>query len=83
MYFFNLHLKQTIITFYIVVCMDAKLNFDDNANFRQQELFKQRDWTQEDDREVQAASFNLNYIGLDGSIACLGNVFLVLKLYCK
>jgi hypothetical protein len=52
--------------------MDAKLNFDDNAAFRQDDLFQQRDWTQEDEREVEAAAYNLNYIGLDGSIGCLG-----------
>jgi succinyl-CoA synthetase beta subunit len=52
--------------------MDAKLNFDDNAAFRQDDLFQQRDWTQEDEREVEAASHNLNYIGLEGSIGCLG-----------
>ena len=52
--------------------MDAKLNFDDNAAFRQDDLFKRRDWTQEDEREVEAAAYNLNYIGLDGSIGCLG-----------
>ncbi|XP_046853113.1 succinate--CoA ligase [ADP-forming] subunit beta, mitochondrial-like [Xenia sp. Carnegie-2017] len=56
-----------------VVCMDAKLNFDDNASFRQDDVFQKRDWTQEDEREVEAASFNLNYIGLDGSIGCLVN----------
>ena len=56
----------------VVVCMDAKLNFDDNAAFRQDDLFQQRDWTQEDEREVEAASHNLNYIGLEGSIGCLG-----------
>jgi succinyl-CoA synthetase beta subunit len=56
-----------------IICMDAKLNFDDNAEFRQSEIFGQRDWTQEDPREVQAAEFDLNYIGLDGSIGCLVN----------
>ena len=56
-----------------VICMDAKLNFDENAEFRQADIFNQRDWTQEDPREVQAAEFELNYIGLDGSIGCLVN----------
>ncbi|KAF9207595.1 Succinate--CoA ligase [ADP-forming] subunit beta, mitochondrial [Haplosporangium sp. Z 27] len=56
-----------------VVCMDAKLNFDDNAEFRQKEIHKLRDVTQEDSREVAAAKYNLNYIGLDGSIGCLVN----------
>jgi len=55
-----------------VVCMDAKVNIDDNADFRQPELFAQRDLTQEDEREVRASKVHLNYIGLDGSIGCLG-----------
>jgi succinyl-CoA synthetase beta subunit len=56
-----------------VVCVDAKINFDDNAEFRQKDIFAMRDVTQEDPREVRAAKFELNYIGLDGSIGCLVN----------
>ncbi|XP_069105435.1 succinate--CoA ligase [ADP-forming] subunit beta, mitochondrial-like [Argopecten irradians] len=56
-----------------VFCMDCKLNFDDNAEFRQEKIFKLRDWAQEDKREAKAAEANLNYIGLDGSIGCLVN----------
>lgn len=52
--------------------MDAKLNFDDNAEFRQKDVFELRDFTQEDSREIAAAKHNLNYIGLDGQIGCLG-----------
>jgi len=52
--------------------MDCKLNFDPNAEYRQEEVFALRDWSQEDYRDVQAAKANLNYIGLDGSIGCLG-----------
>ena len=48
--------------------MDAKIRFDDNADFRQKAVFDQRDWTQEDPSEVEAASYNLNYIALDGDI---------------
>lgn len=55
------------------ICMDAKLQFDDNAEFRQASLFKLRDTEQEDPREVQASKFDLNYIGLDGEIGCLVN----------
>lgn len=47
-------------------CLDAKFRFDDNADFRQKEIFALRDWTQEDEKEVEAAKFNLNYIALDG-----------------
>ena len=52
--------------------MDCKLNIDDNSAFRQPDLFKMRDWTQEDDRDRRAAAADLNYIGLDGNIGCLG-----------
>lgn len=52
--------------------MDAKINFDDNAEYRQKELFMQRDWEQEDPRDVEAARAGINYIGLGGTIGCLG-----------
>merc|ERR1739838_554021 len=55
------------------VCLDAKLKFDDNAEFRQKAVFDQRDWSQEDPREVAAANYNLNYIALDGDIGCMVN----------
>merc|ERR1712233_230866 len=55
------------------VCLDAKLKFDDNAEFRQKAVFDQRDWSQEDQREVEAANYNLNYIALDGDIGCMVN----------
>merc|ERR1712183_941133 len=55
------------------VCLDAKLKFDDNAEFRQKAVFDQRDWSQEDPREVAAAEYNLNYIALDGDIGCMVN----------
>ncbi|PWN40323.1 putative beta-succinyl CoA synthetase precursor [Ceraceosorus guamensis] len=56
-----------------VLCMDAKLGFDDNADFRQQDIFKLRDTTQEDPDEVEAAKSGLNFIKLDGNIGCLVN----------
>jgi hypothetical protein len=56
----------------VLVC-DAKLNFDDNAEFRQKPIFERRDSTQEDPREVAAAEHGLNYIGLDGNIGCMVN----------
>merc|ERR1712158_138806 len=55
------------------VCLDAKLKFDDNAEFRQKAVFDQRDWSQEDAREVAAAEYNLNYIALGGDIGCMVN----------
>lgn len=56
-----------------VMCMDAKINFDDNAEFRHAGIFELRDTSQEDAREVRAAKHDLNYIGLDGNIGCLVN----------
>ena len=56
----------------IVVC-DAKVNFDDNAEYRQSTIFARRDITQEDSREVEASKYDLNYIGLDGNIGCMVN----------
>ncbi|XP_053634568.1 succinate--CoA ligase [ADP-forming] subunit beta, mitochondrial isoform X2 [Cherax quadricarinatus] len=53
--------------------LDAKMKFDDNAEFRQKEVFDERDWSQEDAKEVEAARYNLNYIALDGNIGCLVN----------
>lgn len=52
---------------------DAKLGFDDNAKFRQKAIFDMEDTTESDPREVEAASFNLNYVQMDGNIGCLVN----------
>ncbi|XP_014680073.1 PREDICTED: succinyl-CoA ligase [ADP-forming] subunit beta, mitochondrial-like, partial [Priapulus caudatus] len=54
-----------------IYCMDAKFNFDDNAEYRQKDVFAMRDWSQEDSREMEAANFNLNYIHLDSDIGCI------------
>ena len=56
-----------------VLALDAKFGFDDNALYRQQEIASIRDTSEEDPREVAASEFGLNYIGLDGNIACLVN----------
>eukprot|EP01059_Diplonema_ambulator_P018935 TRINITY_DN3162_c0_g1_i1.p2 TRINITY_DN3162_c0_g1~~TRINITY_DN3162_c0_g1_i1.p2 ORF type:complete len:415 (+),score=179.39 TRINITY_DN3162_c0_g1_i1:56-1300(+) len=56
-----------------VMLVDAKLGFDDNAEYRQPEIFAMRDSTESDAREVEAAKQDLNYIGLDGNIGCLVN----------
>ena len=55
-----------------MVCFDAKINFDDNAKYRQKDIFTQEDTSESDYREVQASNNNLNYIGMDGNIGCLG-----------
>lgn len=52
--------------------MDIKINIDDNASYRQQELFQLRDITQEDSNEVEASQYHLSYIKLDGTIGCVG-----------
>jgi succinyl-CoA synthetase beta subunit len=56
-----------------VLALDAKFNFDDNALYRHKDIVAMRDVAEEDPREVEASKFNLNYIGLDGDIACLVN----------
>jgi succinyl-CoA synthetase beta subunit len=56
-----------------VLALDAKLDFDDNALYRHPEIAAMRDTAEEDPREVEASKHALNYIGLDGNIACLVN----------
>jgi len=56
-----------------VMCMDAKVNFDSNALFRHPDIAEMDDPTQKDPREVEASKFDLNYVGLTGSIGCLVN----------
>jgi succinyl-CoA synthetase beta subunit len=56
-----------------VYALDAKINFDDNALFRHKELLDLRDLAEEDPLEVEASKFGLNYIKLDGNIACMVN----------
>ena len=56
-----------------VLALDAKFNFDDNAIYRHPEVAALRDIAEEDPREVEASKHGLNYIGLDGNIACLVN----------
>ena len=56
-----------------VLALDAKFNFDDNALYRHPEVAALRDTGEEDPREVEASKYGLNYIGLDGNIACLVN----------
>lgn len=56
-----------------IYALDAKFNFDDNALYRHPEIAAMRDRDEEDPREVAASAYDLNYIGLDGNIACLVN----------
>ncbi|ESS66550.1 succinyl-CoA ligase [GDP-forming] beta-chain [Trypanosoma cruzi Dm28c] len=56
-----------------VMCIDAKLSFDDNAEFRQKDIFSLADDTQIDPKEVLAKKYDLNYIALDGNVGCLVN----------
>lgn len=56
-----------------VLCMDAKINFDSNSAYRQKKIFALQDWSQEDERDKDAADADINYIGLDGNIGCLVN----------
>tara|TARA_X000000950_G_scaffold164436_1_gene200989 strand:+ start:184 stop:1347 length:1164 start_codon:yes stop_codon:yes gene_type:complete len=73
-----------------LVCLDAKMNFDDNAIFRRPEILELRDLTEEDPTEVEASKHDLAYIKLNGSIGCMVNgaglamaTMDIIKLYGK
>ena len=54
-------------------CLDAKISFDSNALYRHPELVKLRDLSEEDDKEIEASKYDLNYIALEGTIGCMVN----------
>jgi len=56
-----------------IVCLDAKVAFDDNALYRHKEVVALRDITEEDEKEIEASNYDLNYVALDGSIGCMVN----------
>ena len=56
-----------------VICLDAKMNFDDNALFRRPEILKLRDLNEEEPAEIEASKYDLAYIKLNGSIGCMVN----------
>lgn len=56
-----------------VLALDAKMNFDDNALFRQPEIQEMRDLDEEEPLEIEASKYNLNYIKLDGNVGCMVN----------
>ena len=56
-----------------VMALDAKINFDDNALYRQKEVMEMRDFDEEDPKEVEASKYDLSYIALDGNIGCMVN----------
>ena len=56
-----------------VICLDAKMNFDDNALFRHKDIVALRDLDEEDPAEVEASKYDLNYVKLDGEIGCMVN----------
>jgi succinyl-CoA synthetase beta subunit len=56
-----------------LLCLDAKIAFDDNALYRHPELTALRDLSEEDEKEIEASKYDLNYVALDGSIGCMVN----------
>jgi succinyl-CoA synthetase beta subunit len=56
-----------------LLCLDAKINIDSNALYRQEDLILMRDVSQEDEREAKAAEWDLSYVALDGNIGCMVN----------
>ena len=73
-----------------ILCLDAKMNFDDNAIFRQQDILSLRDFNEEDPTEIEASKHELAYIKLNGTIGCMVNgaglamaTMDIIKLYGK
>ena len=73
-----------------ILCLDAKMNFDDNAIFRRPEILKLRDLNEEEPAEIEASKYDLAYIKLNGSIGCMVNgaglamaTMDIIKLYCE
>ena len=56
-----------------LICLDAKIGFDDNALYRHPDIVALRDLTEEDEKEIEASKYDLNYIALDGTIGCMVN----------
>src|SRR5204863_565950 len=56
-----------------LICLDAKVSFDDNALYRHPDVVKLRDETEEDSKEIEASKYELNYVALDGTIGCMVN----------
>ena len=56
-----------------LICLDAKMGFDDNALYRHPDIAALRDITEEDEKEIEASKYDLNYVALDGAIGCMVN----------
>jgi succinyl-CoA synthetase beta subunit len=56
-----------------LICLDAKIGFDDNALYRHPDIVALRDITEEDEKEIEASKYDLNYVALDGTIGCMVN----------
>ena len=65
-------MRNIVIALFAVLCMDCKINFDDNAEFRQREVFYIKADRKEDARERKENDEGINYIELEGNIGCLG-----------
>src|SRR6202166_4819609 len=57
----------------VLICLDAKIGFDDNALYRHPDIVALRDLTEEDAKEIEASKYDLNYVALDGTIGCMVN----------
>ena len=73
-----------------LICLDAKIGFDDNALYRHPDIVALRDLTEEDAKEIEASKYDLNYVALDGTIGCMVNgaglamaTMDIIKLYGK
>src|SRR5262249_40548336 len=56
-----------------LICLDAKMGFDDNALYRHPDIVALRDFSEEDEKEIEASKYDLNYVALDGTLGCMVN----------
>src|SRR5260370_23969767 len=56
-----------------IICLDAKISFDDNALFRHADIVALRHITEQDQKDIEASKYDLNYVALDGTIGCMVN----------
>jgi succinyl-CoA synthetase beta subunit len=68
-----LEINPLVVTAAGLLCLDAKIGFDDNALYRHPDIVALRDLTEEDEKEIEASKHDLNYVALDGTIGCMVN----------
>ena len=68
-----LEINPLVVTKAGLICLDAKIGFDDNALYRHADISALRDLSEEDEKEIEASKYDLNYVALEGTIGCMVN----------